>query len=108
MDLPAEPFGNPQSGGPQSGGNGHKKPELKLRMSEQVGAGVYANSMLVSHSPSEFILDFALVTGGSGQVVSRVITNPPHLKRVVAALEDNIRKYEAQFGPIQPPTADEQ
>ena len=106
MASPAEPLGNPPGGG-QSGGNGHKKPELKLRRTEQVGAGVYANSMLVTHSPNEFILDFALVTGGSGQVVARVITNPPHIKRVVAALEDNIRRYEAQFGPIKPPAGEE-
>lgn len=103
MNSPAEPHGDPRGSG-----NGHKKPELKLRMSDQVGAGVYANSMLVSHSPHEFILDFALVTGGAGQVVARVITNPPHIKRVVAALEDNIRKYEAQFGPISPPAVEEQ
>jgi hypothetical protein len=102
MALPAEPLGNQQGGG-----NGHKTPELKLRMSEQVGAGVYANSMLVSHSPTEFILDFALITGGAGQVVARVITSPPHMKRVLAALEDNIRKYEAQFGPIKLPAAEE-
>jgi len=102
MTSPPESHGDPRGSG-----NGHKKPELKLRMSEQVGTGVYANSMLVSHSPSEFILDFALVTGGNGQVVARVITNPPHIKRVVAALEDNIRKYEAQFGPITAPAPED-
>ena len=94
-------------GEPQSGGNGHKKPELKLRMSEQVSMGVYANSMVVSHSPNEFILDFAMVTGGTGQVVARVITNPAHMKRVAAALEDNIRRYEVQFGVITPPAAED-
>lgn len=92
---------------PEDSGNGHKKPELKLRMSEQVSTGVYANSMVVSHSANEFVLDFALVTGGAGQVVARVITNPTHMKRVIAALEDNVRRYEAQFGSIRPPTSEE-
>jgi hypothetical protein len=102
MATPGAPQGNPQGGG-----NGHKKPELKLRMSEQVSVGVYANSMVVSHTPHEFVLDFALVTGGSGQVVARVITNPTHLKMVLTALEDNVRRYEAQFGPIKPATGED-
>jgi hypothetical protein len=102
MAMSGVPEGNP--GG---GGNGHKKPEIKLRMSEQVGVGVYANSMVVSHTPHEFVLDFALVTGGNGQVVARVITNPTHLKMVVAALEENVRRYEAQYGPLKPPAAED-
>lgn len=101
MAAPAGPHGEHDSG------NGHKKPDLKLRMSEQVSGGVYANSMVVSHSANEFILDFALVTGGAGQVVARVITNPTHIKRIVAALEDNVRRYETQFGPIRPPAAED-
>lgn len=99
-------MGGPQ-GGPQGGGNGHKKPELKLRIPEQVSAGVYANSMMVSHTPHEFVLDFAMVTAGGGQVVARVITNPTHIKMVVAALEENVRRYEAQFGQIKPPTVED-
>ena len=101
----ASPAGPPEN--PQRSGNGHKNPELKLRVPEQVSAGVYSNSMLVSHTPHEFVLDFALMAGGSGQVVARVITNPTHIKMIVAALEENIRRYEAQFGPIKPPTAHE-
>jgi hypothetical protein len=90
---------------PGDGGNGHKRPEIKLRMSDQVAAGVYANSMMVHHTPDEFILDFALMTGGSGQVVARVITSPGHMKKVIAALEENIRKYEALHGPAEPSEA---
>ncbi len=82
-------------------GNGHKRPDLQLRMSEQVAGGVYANSMMVQHSPSEFIMDFAMVVGGNGQVVARVVTNPAHMKRIVEALADNVRKYESAYGPIE-------
>lgn len=89
------------------GGNGHKRADLKLRVPEQLAGGVYANSMMVQHSHSEFIMDFAMVIGANGQVVARVVTSPAHMKRIVEALADNVRKYEAAHGPIQPrPTAD--
>jgi hypothetical protein len=74
-------------------------------MSEQVAAGVYANSLVVQHTGQEFIMDFAMVTGGNGQVVARVITSPGHMKRVVQAMEENIQRYETTHGPIVPPPA---
>jgi len=95
-----EPAGLPKA--PGGGGNGHKKTEIKLRMSEQVGAGVYANSMMVQHTADEFVLDFAIITGGRGSIVARVITSPAHMRRIVAALEDNVKKYESLHGPIKP------
>jgi len=95
--------GSPGSGG--NGGNGQKRPGLKLRMPERLAAGSYANSLVVRHSPTEFVMDWALVTSGGGEIVARVITSPGHIKRVIAALEENVRKYEAQHGPIQVPPA---
>lgn len=70
--------------------------------------GRYANLMSVSHTGEEFVLDFFAVTPSSsgqarGTLVSRVVTSPPHFKRIVAALEDNLEKYEAQFGEIEEP-----
>ena len=70
--------------------------------------GRYANLMSVSHTGEEFVLDFFSVTPSSsgharGTLVSRVVTSPPHFKRIVAALEDNLTKYEAQFGDIEEP-----
>ena len=70
--------------------------------------GRYANLMSVSHTGEEFVLDFFSVTPSSsgaarGTLVSRVVTSPPHFKRIVAALADNLHKYEAQFGEIEEP-----
>ena len=87
------------------GGNGHKHPGLKLRMPERIAAGVYANSLVVHHNPGEFVMDWALLAGGAGEIVARVITSPGHMKRVLAALEENVERYEAQFGPIKTPPA---
>ena len=90
--------------GRQDSGNGRHAQEFKLRMPESVSAGVYANSMVVQHTAHEFVLDFALVTAGGGQVVARVVTSPGHMKLIAKAIEENIRKYEELHGPIaQPP-----
>ena len=92
-----------QSGQPEHGGNGHRVPEIKLRMPESMSGGVYANSMVIQHSAQEFILDFALMTSGNGQVVSRVITSPGHMKQIAKAIEENLQKYEETYGPIPQP-----
>lgn len=69
--------------------------------------GRYANLMSVSHTGEEFVLDFFAVTptGGAprGTLVSRVIASPSHFKRILEALQDNLRKYEDQFGEIEEP-----
>jgi hypothetical protein len=96
MATPGQP-GQPPSG------NGQRHTEIKLRMSEAVSAGVYANSMVVQHSAQEFILDFALLSAGNGQVVARVITSPGHMKQIAKAIEENIQKYEQMHGPIPTP-----
>jgi hypothetical protein len=77
-----------------------QKKELQVRLKEDLAGGVYANSMLVQHTKEEFIMDFALLMQGSGIIVSRVITSPGHMKRIIAALEDNITRYEKIHGPI--------
>ena len=69
--------------------------------------GVYSNVMQISHTQEEFILDFFNIVGGSGVLSARVIVSPSHLKRMIRALEENLKNYEARFGPIipaQPPT----
>jgi len=68
-----------------------------------MSGGVYANSMVIQHSAQEFILDFALMTSGNGQVVSRVITSPGHMKQIAKAIEENLQKYEEMYGPISQP-----
>jgi len=86
--------------GPGARGDSRRPTEIKVRLPEQVAPGVYANSMMVQHTGDEFVMDFAVVVGGAGSVVSRVITSPAHVKRIVAALQDNLKKYEATHGAI--------
>ncbi len=83
--------------------------QLNIELSEEVAEGVYSNLAIISHSPSEFVLDFIRIMPNvpKAKVKSRIILTPQHAKRLLNALHDNIKKYEAQFGlidePDQPP-----
>lgn len=65
----------------------------------------YANFALISHSPSEMILDFAQVLPQQpkARVQARVVMTPLNAKLLYRALGENIAKYEAQFGEVQLP-----
>ncbi len=75
-------------------------------MSDAVLSGVYANMLQVGHTPEEFVMDFMNIFPPTGTVTARIIISPSHMKRIVAALQENIKKYEEQFGLIK--TADAQ
>ena len=77
--------------------------ELKINLTPEIAEGTYANLAIISHSSSEFILDFVRMLPGVKQanVKSRVILSPEHAKRLLFALQDNLAKYENQFGKIQ-------
>ncbi|SIP96390.1 Protein of unknown function [Chryseobacterium sp. RU37D] len=68
-----------------------------------IAAGIHTNPALISHSPSEFVLDFIQLMPGVQQakVRSRIILAPLHAKRVLSALQQNIANYEQQFGEIK-------
>lgn len=78
---------------------------LQLELNPEVAQGKYVNLALISHSSSEFVLDFTSILPGipKPQVVSRVVMAPEHAKRLLMALQENIYKYEQQFGKIQLP-----
>jgi hypothetical protein len=66
---------------------------------------VYSNLARITHSPSEFVFDFAqMLPGQSGPVLkSRILLNPVSAKLIYKALGDNLAKYEVNFGEIQIP-----
>ena len=81
------------------------KPEqqINIELGEQEAEGIYSNLVLISHSPAEFVLDFTRLLPGKpkAKVYSRIIMAPQHAKSLLGALEDNVKKYEAQFGEIK-------
>lgn len=78
--------------------------QIQIRASDLDLKGSYSNMMQITHTQEEFILDFFNINPGSsiGVLASRVILSPRHLKRMLAALEDNIKKYENKYGKISP------
>lgn len=76
--------------------------QIDIELSEEIADGVYSNLAIITHSSSEFILDYVRILPGipKGKVKSRVLMSPEHAKRLMLALQDNIEKYEAQFGEI--------
>jgi hypothetical protein len=76
--------------------------EIRVEMRKELAGGVYANSLRISHTAEEFILDFIMIAPPAGDVTARVITSPGHMKRIQLALEENIRNYEEKYGKIKP------
>lgn len=79
------------------------KNQMNIELPEEVAEGVYANLAIISHSQSEFVVDFIRLVPNvpKAKVKSRVILTPQHAKRLLGALQDNVVKFEKQFGPIQ-------
>jgi len=77
--------------------------QISIELNEEVAQGIYSNLAVITHLPSEFVIDFIRIMPGipKAQVKSRIILSPEHTKRLVAALIDNIAKYEAVNGPIK-------
>lgn len=76
--------------------------ELKIELGEKEAEGVYANIALITHSPAEFVFDFARLLPGAPKtrVQTRVIMAPRNVKRFIKALEDNLERYEARHGTL--------
>ncbi|VBB43424.1 conserved hypothetical protein [uncultured Paludibacter sp.] len=79
--------------------------QLNIELSAEVAEGIYSNLAIISHSTSEFVVDFIRLMPGTpkANVKSRIILTPEHAKRLLMALQDNIAKYEQQNGKIKVP-----
>lgn len=85
--------------------NNQNKKELSLELPKDIAGGNYSNLALITHSSSEFIIDFARLLPGvpKATICTRVIMTPEHAKRLLLALKDNIAKFESQNGTINLP-----
>ena len=83
--------------------------QLNIEISEEVADGIYSNLAIITHSNSEFVLDFVRVMPGvpKAKVKCRVLLTPQHAKRLMRALADNVQKYEGVHGPIRESEATE-
>ena len=79
--------------------------QLQIELKDDVAQGTYANLAIITHTSSEFIVDFVRVMPGlpKAGVQSRIVLTPEHAKRLMYALQENVAKFEHQFGPIRMP-----
>lgn len=77
--------------------------QLQIDLPSDIAEGTYSNLAVISHSSSEFVLDFIRIMPGApkAKVKSRVVLTPEHAKRLLSALQDNIARYERQFGKVR-------
>jgi len=79
------------------------KNQINIELKEEIAQGTYSNLAIITHSPSEFVVDFIRMMPGvpKAEVKSRIILTPEHAKRLLFALKDNVAKYESAHGPIK-------
>lgn len=78
-----------------------KQKDAQIQIADNIPGAEYSNVAQINHNQEEFQLTFLSIAGPSGRVVSKVITTPSHFKRLVAAMADNLKKYEEQFGEVK-------
>lgn len=80
-----------------------KQQQVNIELNEEIAQGVYSNLAIITHSSSEFVLDFVRIVPGvpKAQVKSRIILSPEHAKRLAQALNENLKKFESMNGAIK-------
>ena len=80
-----------------------KQQQINIELGEKEAEGIYSNLALITHSPAEFIFDFTRILPGvpKTKVYARIVMAPQHAKSFLKALQDNLEKYEAQYGEIK-------
>jgi hypothetical protein len=78
------------------------RPPIQVQVDEPVASGTYSNLVLINHSENEFVVDFAYLQPANpiAKVRSRIISSPRHTKRLLAALQKNLARYEVRYGVI--------
>jgi len=77
--------------------------KIDIELNEEVAQGTYSNLAIITHSSSEFVVDFVRIMPGvpKADVKSRIILTPEHAKRLMFALQDNMNKYESMHGKVK-------
>ena len=78
-----------------------KTKQVQVKANEEMSQGRYSNTMFIAHGPEEFIIDWLLNSPTGAHLVSRIIVTPGHVKRIINALQENLKKYEEKFGEIK-------
>ena len=75
--------------------------QVNIRASDEDLKGRYSNNVMVSHTREEFVFDFMNILPPGALLVSRTILSPGHAKRLLRALEEQVKRYEGSFGALE-------
>ena len=81
--------------------NQSQQGQMQVKVTDEMLRGVYANMAQIAHPPEEFVIDFMNLFPPTGTVTARVILSPQHRKRIATAFQENIKRYEEQYGAIK-------
>lgn len=83
--------------------NKNKKGQINIELDEKIAQGIYSNLAIINHSQSEFVVDFITIMPGvpKSKVKSRIVLTPQHAKRLLKALNDNVKRFENAHGKIK-------
>ncbi len=83
--------------------NQNPENQLNIELSEEIAEGIYSNLAIITHSPTESVVDFIKVMPGvpKAKVKSRIVLTPQHAKRLMKALADNVTRFEQMHGKIK-------
>jgi hypothetical protein len=83
--------------------NPQQPQQINVELGEKEAEGIYSNLAMITHSPAEFVVDFTRMLPGvpKTKVYARIIMTPQHAKSLLRALDENIKKYEEQFGEVK-------
>lgn len=81
--------------------NQQPQQQIQIKATDEMMKGVYANMANIFHNKEEFVLDFMNIFQSTGTLNARVILSPGHMKRMVLAMQENLKKYEEQFGNVE-------
>ena len=81
-----------------------KQRQIRLELPKDPSA-IYANTVMITHTANEVVFDFIQVMPNDdrARVQKRIIMTPTHSKMLLAALQENITKFEAKHGEIAAP-----
>ena len=73
----------------------------EIKVADNIPGAEYANAMQANHNRDEFQIMFLNILGATGRVTGKIITSPGHFKRMIAAMSDNLQKYEERYGEVK-------
>lgn len=82
--------------------------QIQLKATDEDLKGRFSNIAQISHQEEHFVLDFFMLAPPAGHLVSRVVTTPSHMKALANAINDNLKKYEENFGKVKPAKQEKQ